>query len=70
MDTSGNRDCQWASKRSYSNSIRVGYVRMEQIWEGVLGDGLEGLPLCVQSKFECRSQYPLAACSSTGLLEH
>ncbi len=31
---------------------------MEQIWEGVLGDGLEGnfweegLPLCVQSKFE------------------
>ncbi len=32
---------------------------MEQIWEGVLGDGLEGnfweegLPLCVQSKFEC-----------------
>ncbi len=32
---------------------------MEQIWEGVFGDGLdgnfweEGLPLCVQSKFEC-----------------
>ncbi len=32
---------------------------MEQIWEGVLGDGLvgnfweEGLPLCAQSKFEC-----------------
>ncbi len=32
---------------------------MEQIWEGVLGDGLEGdfweegLPLGVQSKFEC-----------------
>ncbi len=31
---------------------------MEQIWEGVLGDGLEGnfweegLPLCVQPKFE------------------
>ncbi len=37
---------------------RVGYDRVEQIWEGVLGDGLEGnfweegLPLCVQSKFE------------------
>ncbi len=32
---------------------------MEQIWEGVLGDGLEGdfweegLPLCVQLKVEC-----------------
>ncbi len=32
---------------------------MKQIWEGVLGDGLErnfkeeGLPLYVQSKFEC-----------------
>ncbi len=32
---------------------------MEQIWEGELGDGLEGnfweegLPLCVQSRFEC-----------------
>ncbi len=32
---------------------------MEQVWEGVLGDGSEGnfweegLPLCVQSKFEC-----------------
>ncbi len=32
---------------------------MEQIWEGVLRDGLKGnfweeeLPLCVQSKFEC-----------------
>ncbi len=32
---------------------------MEQIREGVLGDGLEGnfweegLPLCVQTKFEC-----------------
>ncbi len=26
---------------------------MEQIWEGVLRDGLEGLPLGVQSRFEC-----------------
>ncbi len=32
---------------------------MEQIWKGVLGGGLEGnfweegLPLCIQSKFEC-----------------
>ncbi len=37
----------------------MGYDRLEQICEGVLGDGLEGnfweegLPLCVQSKFEC-----------------
>ncbi len=35
------------------------YDRVEQIWEGALGDGLEGnfweegLPLCVQSRFEC-----------------
>ncbi len=44
MGTSGNRDCQWLPKRSYRNSIRVGYDRMEQIRAGVLGDGLEGLP--------------------------
>ncbi len=37
----------------------MGYDRVEQLWEGVLGNGLEGnfweegLPLCVQSKFEC-----------------
>ncbi len=42
---------------------------MEQIWEGVLGDGLEGnfweegLPLCVQSKFEC-----LHGCSGHNIL--
>ncbi len=42
---------------------------MEQIWEGVLGDGLEGnfweagLPLCVQSKFEC-----LHGCSRHNIL--
>ncbi len=29
MGTSGNRDCQWASKNSYNNSIRVGYDRVE-----------------------------------------
>ncbi len=37
----------------------MGYDRVEQIREGVLEDGLEGnfweegLPLCVQSRFEC-----------------
>ncbi len=37
----------------------MGYDRVEQIWEGVLGDGLEGnfweegLPSCIQMKFEC-----------------
>ncbi len=42
---------------------------MEQIWEGVLGDWLEGnfweegLPLCVQSKFEC-----LHGCSGHNIL--
>ncbi len=42
---------------------------MEQIWEGVLGDGLEGnfweegLPLCVQSKIEC-----LHGCSGHDIL--
>ncbi len=42
---------------------------MEQIWEGVLGDGLEGnfweegLPLCVQSRFEC-----LHGCSGHNIL--
>ncbi len=59
MDTSGNRDCQWASKNGYSNSIRVGYDRAEQIREGVSGDGLEGnfweerLPPCIQSQLKC-----------------
>ncbi len=42
MGTSGNMDCQWASKNSYSNSIRVGYDMIEQLLEGVSGDGLEG----------------------------
>ncbi len=42
MGTSGNMDCQWASKNSYSNSIRVGYDRIEQIREGVSGDRLGG----------------------------
>ncbi len=42
---------------------------MEQIWEEVLGDGLEGnfweegLPLCAQSKFEC-----LHGCSGHNIL--
>ncbi len=42
---------------------------MEQIWEGVLGDGLEGnfweegLPLCLQSRFEC-----LHGCSGRNIL--
>ncbi len=42
---------------------------VEYIWEGVLGDGLEGnfweegLPLCVQSKFEC-----LHGCSGHNIL--
>ncbi len=59
MGASENRDCQWASKNSYSNSIWVGYDRTEQIWEGVSGDGLdenfweEGQPPCVQSQLEC-----------------
>ncbi len=45
----------------------MGWV--EQICEGVLGDGLEGnfweegLPLCVQSKFEC-----LHGCSGHNIL--
>ncbi len=42
MGSSGNRGYQWAPKNSYSNSVRVGYDRMERIWEGVSGDGLEG----------------------------
>ncbi len=43
----------------YSNSIRVGYDRVEQIREGVLWNGLEGnlweegLPPCIQSQLEC-----------------
>ncbi len=46
-------------KNNYTNSTRVGYDRVEQIRERVLGDGLEGnfweegLPSCVQSKFKC-----------------
>ncbi len=58
MGTSGNMDCQWASKNSYSNSIRMGYDRVEQIREGVLGNGLEGnvceegRPPCIQSQLE------------------
>ncbi len=35
---------------------------MEQIWEGVLGDGLEG-NFCVQSRFEC-----LHGCSGHNIL--
>ncbi len=44
---------------NYTNSIRMGYDRVEQIREGVSGDVLEGnvleegLPSCVQSKLEC-----------------
>ncbi len=54
MGTSGNRGCQWASKNSYSNSIRVGYDRVEQIQEGVSGNFWDdGLPPCVQSQLEC-----------------
>ncbi len=37
MGTSGNRDCQCASENSYSNSIRMGYDRMEQIRGRVRG---------------------------------
>ncbi len=54
MGTSGNRDCQWASKNSYSNSIRVGYNRVEQIREEVSGNFWEEeLPPCIQSQLEC-----------------
>ncbi len=59
MGISGNRECQGASKNSYSNSIRVGYDRMDKVREGVSGDGLEEnlweerLPPCIQSQLEC-----------------
>ncbi len=59
MGTSGNRDCQLASKHSYRRNRRVGYDRVEQIGEGVSGDGLEGnfweegLPPCIRSQLEC-----------------
>ncbi len=58
MGASWNRDCQWTSKNSNSNSIRVGYDRVEQIQEGVSGDGSEnfweeGLPPCIQLQLEC-----------------
>ncbi len=49
MGTSGNRDYQWASKRSCRYSIWVGYDRIERIREGVSG----GLPPCIQSQLEC-----------------
>ncbi len=29
----------WTTKDNYSNSIRMGYDRVEQIREGVAGDG-------------------------------
>ncbi len=54
---------------NYTNSIRMGYDRVEQIREGVLGDGLEGnfweegLPSCVLSKLKC-----LHGCNGTNLL--
>ncbi len=41
---------------TYKNSIRVGYDKVEQIREGLSGDGLEGdfweegLPSCTQSQ--------------------
>ncbi len=47
------------AKTNYSNSIRVGYYKVEQIRKGVSGDGLtgnfweEGLPSCIKSKLEC-----------------
>ncbi len=59
MGTSGKRDCQWVSKNSSSNSITLGYDRMEQIRRGGIGDGIEGnfweegLPPCIQSQLEC-----------------
>ncbi len=59
MGASGNRDCQWASKNSYRNCIRVGYDRVEQFREGELVDGLEGnfweegLPPRKPSQLEC-----------------
>ncbi len=39
MGTSENRGCQWASRNSYSNSIRVGYDRMNQVREEYRGAG-------------------------------
>ncbi len=30
------------AKNNYSNNIRVGCDKVEQIWEGVSGDGLDG----------------------------
>ncbi len=59
MGTSENTDCQWASKNSYNNSIRVGYERVGYLREGISGDELEGnfwedgLPPCIQSQLEC-----------------
>ncbi len=59
MGILGNRDFQWVSKNSNSNCIKVGYYRMEQIREGVSGDGLngnfweEGQPPCIQSQLVC-----------------
>ncbi len=53
MGTSWNRDCQWASKDSYSKRIMVGRRY------GISGDALEGkfweegLPLYIQSQFKC-----------------
>ncbi len=47
----------------------MGYDRVEQVWEGILGDGLEGnfweerLPFCFQSKVEC-----LHGCSGHNIL--
>ncbi len=60
MGTSGNRNCQWASHNSYSNSINAVYDRVEQSRKGVSGCGLEGnfweggLPPRIQSQLECR----------------
>ncbi len=72
LGASGNRDCQRASKNSYSNNIRAGYYRMDQIREGVSGDGLggnfweEGLPPCIHSQPMVCSHSPVAVRSSTG----
>ncbi len=38
MGTSGNRGCQWASKNSYSNRIRVGYDRVDRIRGRIRGE--------------------------------
>ncbi len=57
------------TKNNYTNNIGWDTTGWNKYWEGVLGDGLEGnfgeegLPLYVQSKFEC-----LHGCSGHNIL--